>query len=518
MADSCGKLQEADVKSVSLPYGTNQGETIQDDVVDGTILKDSTTLISSDEIKSRPCTLCIDDEDDKSIKVLLTNICAPLNQGELANKENVMFEAGNVIAKNICTPKILKELEAGNAFAENIITSKILNEKGSEESIIFVSQNAGRTNHDRFESQEELAGSHGYEDNLVIAMSVDENTAIPSALEYDHEEYPRSNKNCRIQIYLGISIFLIVTSVTVIFHFINGDQSFLHAKEKSESVEVQNRGDVLYLLTSMVGKIKMSDQNSPQSRAAEWIIHLDAMQLNLTAENLRQRYIMATFYLSTTVGSLWLSCNAPLQEQSEDCNLNQSLSSDFFPEQKVTWARWLSSKHECDWAGIYCDEFMQIRSIQLPGQHLVGLLPEELAQLPYLHSLTLSMNRLYGTLPSGIGSMKYLLMVELNYNFFTGSIPAQWYNGNRLQMVNLAANLISGTLSSYLTRLNSLKSCYAQNNVLSGRLPTEFGQLSSISKSCLFIEYFFLISCTSLFYKCLHVCRIIFSLVIYLLS
>jgi hypothetical protein len=43
---------------------------------------------------------------------------------------------------------------------------------------------------------------HGYEENLVAAMTVDENTDIPNAIEYGIQEFHQANKNCRLKIYL----------------------------------------------------------------------------------------------------------------------------------------------------------------------------------------------------------------------------------------------------------------------------------------------------------------------------
>jgi hypothetical protein len=115
----------------------------------------------------------------------------------------------------------------------------------------------------------------------------------------------------------------------------------------------------------VVGAQKLDDTSSPYYKALDWIVNKDPMKLDPNAPNLKQRYLSALFYYQTTEFGPWLSCNPAEKGQNEDCNWAKLVS--VFPNayQQVPWIRWLSSHHECLWAGVFCDEFNQTRAFEL---------------------------------------------------------------------------------------------------------------------------------------------------------
>jgi hypothetical protein len=81
--------------------------------------------------------------------------------------------------------------------------------------------------------------------------------------------------------------------------------------------------------------------------------------------NFVQRYIMAYFYYATTANGPWLTCNPVVGNESEFCYLKLS------GENEIAATRWLSPVHECQFAGVICND----------KNHIVGL---KLSKFPFL--------------------------------------------------------------------------------------------------------------------------------------
>jgi hypothetical protein len=118
-------------------------------------------------------------------------------------------------------------------------------------------------------------------------------------------------------------------------------------------------------LEKVVGSQKLTSTSTPYYKAFQWIVNTDPMKLSANAKNLVQRYLMVYLYYSTTQFGPWLSCNPPLKGQAESCLWAQLVS--VFPNkyQQVRWIHWLSSYHECKWAGVFCNKLNQTTSLEL---------------------------------------------------------------------------------------------------------------------------------------------------------
>jgi hypothetical protein len=232
----------------------------------------------------------------------------------------------------------------------------------------------------------------------------------------------------------------------------------------------------------VVGSEKLSDEESAHFRALEWIILEDPMQLLPEDSNLLQRFLLAVFYFKTHEEGEWLSCNRKKETDPDDVCYYQKLVSVFPAEYKgITWFRWLSNVHECLWAGIICDEFNQIRFIDLFGQKIKGNLPVDLAFLPFLQGIALAWNEFYGTIPPEYGEIKHLLNFEVHYNSLTGTLPS-WPKAKNIQLFNIGSNAITGTLPSDIKNLSNLMGLFFFENLLTGTFPEEFAQLTLLSK------------------------------------
>lgn len=87
---------------------------------------------------------------------------------------------------------------------------------------------------------------------------------------------------------------------------------------------------------------------------------------------------------------------------------------------------WLKGVVSCDWFGVQCDIVTgDIIELDFTSNNLVGTIPNELALLTNLVSLSLSHNHLDGTLPGDVvGSLPVLSILNLANNDFTGSVPS----------------------------------------------------------------------------------------------
>lgn len=329
------------------------------------------------------------------------------------------------------------------------------------------------------------------EDSLAVAVAVvgdEDDDVIPAALKYDPEAKAPARRSCRFHLYFILaSVLTIAICASVTIGILQGNNSLTStqppAPTTAPTTDREGNG-IFYQLIEIVGETNLKNPNSSQGRAADWIIKKDPMVLSPGSDALTQRYLLALFYISTTEDKQWLSCNPPTDQEGDDCTLGTSISAGEvgLPVTTAALGRWLSARHECEWAGIKCDEFNQIRNIDLAGQEIRGTFPPEILLLPFLQSIALPVNELYGTLPSELSSTKHLLNIELQYNFLSGQIPTEWYKIIGLQSINIAGNFITGTISTDIGVLRALKGWFIQENALEGTIPTEFGKVPSIGR------------------------------------
>lgn len=372
---------------------------------------------------------------------------------------------------------------------------------------------------------------------LAVAVAVtdddNENVFIPSAIEFDPDAKLPMYKNQRFRVYglLGCTLMIILTACAIgVLAILQREQRMRDMFPPTDSPTCARCTiDFIEQLELEVGSQVLNDPTSPEYMAKEWIIHQDPAQLEANDRSFVQRFLMAAFYFDTHQQADWLSCNEAnyAANETDDCDfmkihrieptleydpceyfiatvsvvpgalllVGASLTyySKFSPKYVLLSSfidailtdpakRWLSSLHECEWAGVGCDELKQIRMIDLPGQRILGTFPATFKHLRYIQVVALQLNNFTGTLPDSFGQMKHLIHIEFHGNKFTGSIPNSWSNARNLQLLNIAGNQLSGGIPSSIGNFRNIKGIFAYKSNLTGTLPPELSNAKSLGK------------------------------------
>ncbi|OAY72776.1 Leucine-rich repeat receptor-like protein FASCIATED EAR2, partial [Ananas comosus] len=86
--------------------------------------------------------------------------------------------------------------------------------------------------------------------------------------------------------------------------------------------------------------------------------------------------------------------------------------------------------------------------MDLSGNNLCGVIPEQLADLSALHNLNLPRNHLKGRIPDKIGNLQSLESLDLSINELNGTIPQSITALTSLSSLNLSYNNFSGRIPS----------------------------------------------------------------------
>ena len=129
---------------------------------------------------------------------------------------------------------------------------------------------------------------------------------------------------------------------------------------------------------------------------------------------------------------------------------------------------------------------LQLRSLILSNNKLVGTVHSELGLLPNLEDLDLSSNYLTGTLPTELGQLSKLSFLDVSFNALKSQIPPELGRLESLFTLILASNSFVGGIPSQLAAVPNwqqddyafFNALHLQDNQLSGELPTQFGRIA----------------------------------------
>jgi hypothetical protein len=212
------------------------------------------------------------------------------------------------------------------------------------------------------------------------------------------------------------------------------------------------------------------DNENAQYKAFDWIVENDPLYMCPDDANLKQRYILAVFYFSTS-GDGWSKCT---QDETTPCD----------------GVGFLTSVSECQWGGIECDEDGRVVSITLDANNLAGPIPSEIGSLTYLVELDLDDNALTGSLPPSLGQLQFLEILDLDKNQLAGDIPESLYDATSLRVLDLDSNDLTGTISTQIGKLSSLYFVQLNSNQMVGTIPTQLGSLDDLTYLSLYQNSF----------------------------
>lgn len=121
--------------------------------------------------------------------------------------------------------------------------------------------------------------------------------------------------------------------------------------------------------------------------------------------------------------------------------------------------KWMTSRHECTWFGITCNENKEVTGIELWNLNLEGSIPKEIMSLTHLERLSLPENKIRGHLPvDAFVMMPKLTDLTLFMNSISGPIdPRVLVSVPRLKTLNLDSNSLTGPLPTEVGKLVDLQ-------------------------------------------------------------
>jgi len=129
------------------------------------------------------------------------------------------------------------------------------------------------------------------------------------------------------------------------------------------------RNQLTTILASVSNLADLTDANSPQNLALNWLVDDDLLQVCPSTnteerEAIIQRYVLAVFYYSTNGNDpvndpTWKECTGPTQftlsgvnAANDLCSLTTTNSTQIFPDDVRGTNAWLTPDSECTWGGV----------------------------------------------------------------------------------------------------------------------------------------------------------------------
>ncbi|XP_059066666.1 probable leucine-rich repeat receptor-like protein kinase At1g35710 [Cryptomeria japonica] len=152
-----------------------------------------------------------------------------------------------------------------------------------------------------------------------------------------------------------------------------------------------------------------------------------------------------------------------------------------FNDSQGYFGSWVNGTDCCTmWTGISCNiQTNNVVSLRVsPLGSIQGVISENLCQLHFLTSLSISGVTGTTTTPPCLGNLSSLEFLDLYGNGFSGSVPTSICLLTRLTHLGLSSNNFNGSIPSCFGNLASLRNLHLADNQLSGSIPASLGNLS----------------------------------------
>ncbi|KAH6832427.1 polygalacturonase inhibiting protein 1 [Perilla frutescens var. hirtella] len=143
------------------------------------------------------------------------------------------------------------------------------------------------------------------------------------------------------------------------------------------------------------------------------------------------------------------------------------------------FASWNPDTDCCYWYIVKCDrKTNRIINLNVITANLSGPIPDAVADLPYLQSLTFhKITNLTGTIPLSLTRLTNLKMLTISWTNLSGPIPSYLSLLKNLTFLDLSFNNFTGSIPPSLSGLRNLDGLRLDRNKLTGTIPDSFGDL-----------------------------------------
>ena len=200
---------------------------------------------------------------------------------------------------------------------------------------------------------------------------------------------------------------------------------------------------------------------------------------------LRVRIFVSMFFVVLLLGSNFIYGAIPARERAALIALYNATNGDQWT-QNSGWKTpplhtdgFAMPGTEGSWYGVNSNS-INVTSLHLSRNYLVGNIPPELGNLSYLQRIDLQENQLSGSIPPELGNLSNLTYLFLFDNQLSGAIPPEIGNLNKMKACSIYNNQLSGSIPPELGNLSSLNQLQLNMNQLSGSIPPELGNLGSL--------------------------------------
>ena len=306
----------------------------------------------------------------------------------------------------------------------------------------------------------------------------------------------------RYRIIVVVLVLLAVTMIlrtTILHHNHNTDQPQLLQDLPNFAGSDRYQQIVQYLttekkVTSLETITQYDDTNharTPQNRALNWMVGIDALQYETTNPHFIQRYVLAVFFFATggRLHQVVVDNSGSGSTGGDNDNNHDNANAN---ANNATWKESYNfmnaHESECQWSsvvavptfidqkvnmGVSCrSDTGDVTAIFLPNNLLYGSLPLELGFLTSLQLFAIPENDITGTLPTTLENWNSLLYLNMNQNHLTGPIPDMIGNWNDLEVIGLEQNRLTGSLPPNFGTESRLVTVALSSNQLTGTLET----------------------------------------------